>query len=116
MDKAALTQAQDSLAGITKAFQITHWLMGGIAAVEYPVLGLLAMVIVPVSIWVLRLARVLNVISYGEAWAAGRGVDCRRVTLRGFIAGTVLVGTTTAVTGPIAFVGLIVPHLLRRIV
>ncbi|MBN8730790.1 MAG: iron ABC transporter permease [Acidobacteria bacterium] len=113
---SALILLLHSLAGITKAFQITHWLMGGIAAVEYPVLALLALVIVPVNIWVLRLARVLNVISYGEAWAAGRGVDCRSVTLRGFIAGTVLVGTTTAVTGPIAFVGLIVPHLLRRIV
>jgi len=69
-----------------------------------------------VAIWMLRLSRVLNVISFGETWAAGRGVDCRRVTWQGFAAGAVLVGTTTAVTGPIAFVGLIVPHLLRRVV
>lgn len=105
-----------SLAGITKSFQITHWLMGGIDSIEYSVLGLLALAIVPICVWMLRLARVLNVISYGDTWAAGRGVDCRQVTWRGFVAGTVLVGTTTAVTGPIAFVGLIVPHLLRRVV
>ena len=105
-----------SLAGITKSFQITHWLMGGVDAVEYPVLLLLAIAIAPVCWWMLRLARVLNVISYGETWAVGRGVDCRRITWQGFAAGTLLVGTTTAVTGPIAFVGLIVPHLLRRLV
>lgn len=105
-----------SMAGITRSFQITHWLMGGIDAVEYPVLAALALAIVPASIWMLRMARIWNVISYGDTWAIGRGVDSRKVTWQGFVVGTVLVGTTTAVTGPIAFVGLIVPHLLRRIV
>jgi len=105
-----------SLAGITKSFQITHWLIGGVDAIEYSVLGLLGLIVLPVFIWLLRLSRVLNVISYGETWAAGRGVDFRKVTWQGFAAGTLLVGTTTAVTGPIAFVGLLVPHLLRRIV
>lgn len=105
-----------SLAGITKSFQITHWLMGGIDAIPYGVLALLAAVLIPVFIWMLRLARVLNVMSYGETWAAGRGVDFKKITWQGFAAGALLVGTTTAVTGPISFVGLLVPHLLRRIV
>lgn len=105
-----------SLAGITRSFQITHWLMGGVDAIEYPVLGLLAVALVPLFLWMMGLARVLNVISYGETWAAGRGVDFQRVTWQGFAVGAVLVGSTTAVTGPIAFVGLLVPHLLRRIV
>jgi iron complex transport system permease protein len=106
----------NSLAGITKSFQITHWLMGGIDAVEYSTLGLLAVVVVPVCLWILVRARTWNVLSYGDAWAAGRGVDTRRLSIQGFIAGAVLSGTLTAVTGPIAFVGLIVPHLLRRLV
>jgi iron complex transport system permease protein len=105
-----------SLAGITKSFQITHWLLGGVDAIPYPVLGLLALVLIPVFVWMLRLTRVLNVISYGETWAAGRGVDFKKITWQGFAAGAILVGSTTAVTGPIAFVGLLVPHLLRRIV
>jgi iron complex transport system permease protein len=64
----------------------------------------------------MRLSRVLNVISYGETWSAGRGVDFKKITWQGFAAGAILVGSTTAVTGPIAFVGLLVPHLLRRLV
>ncbi len=105
-----------SLAGLTKSFQITHWLMGGIDAIEYSTLILLAVVVVPVCVWILMRARIWNVISYGDIWASGRGVDTRRVTTQGFIAGALLTGTMTAVTGPIAFVGLIVPHLLRRMV
>jgi ABC-type cobalamin transport system permease subunit len=58
---------------ITKAFQITHWLMGGIESVEYSALAILSLAIVPVCIWMLRLSRVLNVVSYADTWAAGRG-------------------------------------------
>jgi iron complex transport system permease protein len=111
----ALILLLHSLAGITRSFQIAHWLMGGIDAVEYPVLGWLAGAIALGTWWSVRQARVLNVLMLGEAWAAGRGVDCRRVTWQGFAVGAMLVGTVTAVTGPIGFVGLIVPHLLRRI-
>jgi iron complex transport system permease protein len=113
---ASLILLLHSLAGITRSFQITHWLMGGIDAVEYSVLIALAAVVLPSLFWMLRNARELNVMSYGDVWAAGRGIDAKRVTWQGFAVGALLAGTTTAVTGPIAFVGLIVPHLMRRIV
>jgi iron complex transport system permease protein len=104
-----------SFAGITKSFQITHWLMGGIDAVDYPTLLLLAAVVVPACFWVVVRARTWNVLSYGDAWAAGRGLDTNALSIQGFMAGSVLAGTLTAITGPIAFVGLIVPHLLRQL-
>ena len=105
-----------SLAGLTKSFQITHWMMGGIDAVEYSTLLVIFAVSVPAFVWILLKSRIWNVLSYGDAWAEGRGVDTRRLSMQGFIVGALLTGTMTAVTGPIAFVGLIVPHLLRRIV
>ncbi len=113
---SAIVLLLHSMAGITKSFQITHWLMGDIDAVKYPTLAILALLVIPACLWIVSQARILNVISYGETWAAGRGVDCRKKTWQGFLAGTLLVGTTTAITGPIAFVGLIVPHLIRGIV
>ncbi|WP_031499433.1 FecCD family ABC transporter permease [Bryobacter aggregatus] len=113
---AAVIMLLHSLAGITRSFQITHWLMGGIDAVPYSTLAILALILTPLCFWVLLQARVLNVISFGETWAMGRGIDARKKTWQGFLVGTLLVGTTTAITGPIAFVGLIVPHLLRRMV
>ena len=65
--------------------------------------------------WSIRQARLLNVLMLGEAWAAGRGIDHRRLNWQSFAVGAWLVGTVTAITGPIGFVGLIVPHLLRRL-
>lgn len=113
---AAVIMLLHSLAGITRSFQITHWLMGGIDAVRHSTLALLLLILAPLCFWVLLQGRVLNVLSFGETWAMGRGVDAPRKTWQGFLVGTLMVGSTTAITGPIAFVGLIVPHLLRRII
>ncbi|MFN9457150.1 MAG: FecCD family ABC transporter permease [Acidobacteriota bacterium] len=111
----ALILLLHSLAGITRSFQIAHWLMGGIDAVSYPVLAALAAAVALGAAWSIRQARLLNVLMLGEAWAAGRGIDHRRLNWQSFAVGAWLVGTVTAITGPIGFVGLIVPHLLRRL-
>jgi iron complex transport system permease protein len=61
----------------------------------------------------LRQARAWNLIAIGETWAASRGVDLQRVMLTGYVCGSVLTAGAIALTGPIGFVGLIVPHLVR---
>ena len=47
------------------------------------------------------------------AWAATRGAHVTRLTLSGYAAGSILTAVTVALTGPIGFVGLVVPHLVR---
>ena len=47
------------------------------------------------------------------SWAATRGARVTRLTLSGYAAGSVLTAVTVALTGPIGFVGLVVPHLVR---
>jgi iron complex transport system permease protein len=49
----------------------------------------------------------------GEEWAASRGVSTSRLMLTGYISGSLIAGSVTALTGPIGFIGLIVPHALR---
>jgi iron complex transport system permease protein len=49
----------------------------------------------------------------GEDWAAARGVSVSRLMLSGYVLGSFLAGSVTALAGPIGFVGLIVPHALR---
>jgi iron complex transport system permease protein len=59
------------------------------------------------------LARPLNALALGDATATGLGVDPRVLRVAGIAAITVLAGTATAVCGPIVFVGLVVPHVVR---
>lgn len=102
-----------NLVGLLKSFAVTRWLMGGMDAPEYSTLLWLTLMLSPVCLAVLWYSREWNLLSVGETWAAARGVSTTRLLLIGCVAGSILTGAVTALTGPIAFVGLIIPHALR---
>lgn len=62
------------------------------------------------------IGRDLNLISTGVQSAMSRGVDVIKVQKIGFVMASLLTGTVVAVSGPIGFVGLIVPHIVRLLV
>lgn len=110
---AAIILMLSSLANFMQSFAVTHWLIGGLDAPAYSTLFGLTLVLTPVSIVVLSLGREWNLLAMGERWAATRGLSPPRLLVIGCITGSILAGTVTALTGPIGFVGLIVPHALR---
>ena len=101
------------LANFGQSFAIVRWLMGGIDAVEYSTLAWLAAVVFPFVAYLMWKSRDWNLLAVGEEWAAARGVSASRLMLAGYLAGSFVAGSVTALTGPIGFVGLIVPHALR---
>lgn len=102
-----------SVATLGQSLAITRWLMGGIEAIEYGRLTLLALTILPIAGYSYLHARHWNLLAVGEEWAAARGVATARFVLVGYLLGSLLTGSVTALTGPIGFVGLIVPHAVR---
>jgi len=102
-----------NLVSFSQSFAISRWLMGGIEAVEYPTLAWLAVGIIPVCALIISRAREWNLLAVGEDWAITRGVPAGALMILGYVAGSWMVGWTTSLTGPIGFVGLIVPHALR---
>jgi iron complex transport system permease protein len=102
-----------SLSTFSQSFAISRWLMGGLDAVEYRTLAWLAVAVIPVSALIIARARQWNLLSVGEDWASSRGLSTTTYIVFGYIAGSFLTGLVTSLTGPIGFVGLIVPHALR---
>src|SRR5580693_6431843 len=102
-----------NLASFSQSFAISRWLMGGLDAVEYSTLAWLAAAVLPVCALVASRARQWNLLAVGDDWAASRGVSTTALTAFGYVAGSILTGLVTSLTGPIGFVGLIVPHALR---
>jgi iron complex transport system permease protein len=102
-----------SIASFAQSFAISRWLMGGLDAVPYSTLAWLAAIVVPILIAVTVRAPQWNLLAVGEEWAASRGVSTTAMTAFGYVAGSILTGLVTSLTGPIGFVGLIVPHALR---
>jgi iron complex transport system permease protein len=101
------------LAGTTKSFSIARWLIGSVDSVDYPALGTFAAVIAVAVVVVVRQAKAWNLVAVDPSWAATRGAQLTRLTLVGYSAGSVLTAATVALVGPIGFVGLVVPHLVR---
>ncbi len=102
-----------NLASVRESFAIVHWVMGNIDPPETSTLVALAVAVLPTSVVLCLMARRWNLMAVGEEWAATRGVSPARLLLIGYIAGSFLSAAVTAVTGPIGFVGLVVPHALR---
>jgi iron complex transport system permease protein len=96
-----------------RSFSITQWLLGSVDSVSYRALFVFAVVVAVTSTIVIAQARGWNLLAVGETWAGSRGIDIRRLTITGFCCGGVLSAGAIALTGPIGFVGLIVPHLVR---
>jgi iron complex transport system permease protein len=93
--------------------QVVYWLLGGLEARTWDHLLLGATpVLVGVAILV-GSARELDALLLGELGAASVGVDVRRVRLRLMLASALVVGAAVAIAGPIGFVGLLVPHVVR---
>ena len=101
------------LAGLSQSYAISRWLIGSLDAIEFQTLGVYVAVVVVVSLLVIRQARQWNLLAVGESWAATRGADVSRSVRLGYVAGSILAAATVALTGPIGFVGLVVPHLIR---
>ncbi|MEJ7607777.1 MAG: iron ABC transporter permease, partial [Bryobacteraceae bacterium] len=102
-----------SIAPFGQSLAITRWLMGGIEAIEMSTLAWLAATLIPAFLVALLHARKWNLLAIGEDWASARGVATERYMLIGYLLSSLLTGAVTALTGPIGFVGLIVPHALR---
>lgn len=113
---ASLVMLIQYMANITQSFQIVRWLMGGLDITDYKtVFSICPLVFTGVAI-LIYMARDLNLISTGVEPAMSRGVDVYRVQFTGLIAGSLATGAVVAVAGPIGFVGLVVPHIVRLLI
>jgi iron complex transport system permease protein len=110
---SALILLVHGLAGMSDAFAISRWLIGSLDAVEYPALLGYMVAVLTMAGLIVRRARHWNLLAVGEAWAATRGSAVARLLFSGYILGSMLAATTVALTGPIGFIGLVVPHVVR---
>jgi iron complex transport system permease protein len=105
-----------SLVDFSRLGGIIHWLMGSLGTVGYRAVAVTAIGAAIGALTVYAQARALNVLALGEESALQLGVEAERVKRIVFVAASLLTGVIVAQTGPIGFVGLIVPHGVRLVV
>ena len=114
LTSSALILFVQYLADFSRTFRMVRWMMGGLAVVGYREVFWVAPWIVVGATALFVLHRQLDQLATGEELAASRGVDLGRLRIAVVAVVSLMVGALVAVTGPIGFVGLIVPHWVRR--
>jgi iron complex transport system permease protein len=96
-----------------QARNITFWNLGTFTTADWRGTTVVAVSFVVCFALSLRDAKALNALMLGEDEAALLGMDPQRLIIRLLVLNTIMVATATAMVGVIAFVGLVVPHVLR---
>ena len=97
-----------------QAQSVLNWLAGSLANVGAAHVQLLWPCTLIGGLWALWCAPRLNLINLGEDAARSLGVGIASLRLQVFIASLLLVGASVCAVGPIGFVGLIAPNILRQ--
>ena len=91
------------------------WTLGSLSGVSWNELPTLFICIVIATVVVLMLIKPLNGLLLGEDYARGLGIHVERTRWMIVLASCLLAGSVTAFCGPIAFIGVAVPHIARGI-
>ncbi|MFI5697649.1 FecCD family ABC transporter permease [Kribbella sp. NPDC051586] len=95
---------------------VLFWLVGGVNFASWQDVRNLLPWLVLGLIGAFAMARPLNLLALGEDMARGLGQNVERTRILGSALVIVLCGAAVSVAGPVAFIGLIVPHIMRRLV
>jgi len=91
------------------------WTMGSLGNVSSEQLEVMALCIAAGLIISLFSLKMLNAILLGETYAETLGVNIKKARILVFVSTSMLAGTVTAFCGPVGFVGIAVPHIVRMI-
>ncbi len=104
-----------TLMELTRLHGLRIWLVGNIPVESYRVILSLGGLVIVGTITITLLGRQLNLLSAGEAAARSLGVAIERTRIVAILLASLTTAAVVSVTGPIGFVGLIVPHAARAL-
>lgn len=96
--------------------QITFWLMGSLSGARWKEIGFVLIPMLAGLLPLLLLRWQLNVITMGDDEARAMGVNAPKIRLVIVLCSTLVTASAVSVSGMIGWVGLVIPHMLRRIV
>ncbi len=113
---SALILCVQYFADFADAYRTLRWLMGDLDVSSYqPIVTSLPLLLVAFVVFA-WLARPLNLLSLGTDSAETRGLAVTSAQRRAFFSASLATGAAVSIGGPVGFIGIIVPHLVRLIV
>lgn len=95
---------------------LAFWYAGGVAGVKWEHLKFLVPIILITIIFAIVLGKSISLISMGDDVATNLGVKTNRTRILGMIIVVILAGVSVSAVGSIGFVGLVIPHIARKLI
>jgi iron complex transport system permease protein len=104
------------IADFAQVYRATRWIMGDLDVGGFqPIVAASPMILLAFGLFAL-LPSSLNLLSVGADAAAARGVDVGRAQRLAFVSASLATAAAVSLAGPIGFIGIVVPHLVRLMV
>ena len=110
---SAITEIAVTFADDSNIVNLHNWSMGSFSGIDMADVAVLSGIVFPAVLLAFLLSKPMSAYQLGEAYAQSMGVNLRRFRAALILLSSVLSACVTAFAGPISFVGIAVPHLMR---
>ncbi|MGN0098380.1 MAG: FecCD family ABC transporter permease [Candidatus Methanomethylophilaceae archaeon] len=95
---------------------IVFWQFGDVSKASWNELAMLSLIVVPILAYFFMKRMDYNAMDAGDDLAKSLGIDTKRTRLLGMVAASTITAVCVSVVGIIGFVGLLGPHIVRRVI
>ena len=111
---SAATDFLITFASDANIVNLKNWSLGSFSGINWNDIGIMTVVVIAASIMVFFLSKPIGAFQLGEQYARSMGVNIRFFRIALILLSSLLAATVTAFAGPISFVGIAVPHIIKR--
>lgn len=112
---SAITDFVVTFADDSNIVNLHNWSMGSFSGVNAKDVKIMLVVVLVCTILVFFLSKPIGAYRLGEAYAANMGVNVKALRIALILSSSLLAATVTAFAGPISFVGIAIPHLVKSL-
>ena len=92
-----------------------NWSMGSFSGISMDGVKISSLVVTAAFLGSMLLSKAMGAYQLGEVYARNMGVNIRRFRIELILLSSILSATVTAFAGPVSFVGIAVPHVIRQL-
>ncbi|MBQ6390652.1 MAG: iron ABC transporter permease [Eggerthellaceae bacterium] len=111
---SAATDFLITFASDANIVNLKNWSLGSFSGINWGDIGIMTVVVILSSLAVFFLSKPISAFQLGEQYAKSMGVNIRVFRVALILLSSLLAATVTAFAGPISFVGIAVPHVIKR--
>ena len=112
---SAVTEIAVTFADDSNIVNLHNWSMGSFSGIDWGDVLAASLTVLPALVCAVLLSKPMGAYQLGEAYAQNMGVNVRRFRAALILLSSVLSACVTAFAGPISFVGIAVPHLMKSL-